>query len=221
MREAFFRYTALAPVRRNQFIFRGHADSNWSLTPTLDRIAPANFADAATREAFLESVVEAFRKEAREFVRSPYLPQTDFEWECLGRHHGLATSLLDWTDSPFVAAFFAFHESNRKAEKASIWVLDRENFNGAEVPEIQLFPQEDLLTSNERATEQRSIFMKIRNTTQTAESILGDALTRFDIPTAEQSVALTDLDEMLINARSMFRSLDGVAQCVNSRMFII
>src|ERR1700739_1556162 len=54
-----------------------------------------------------------------------YLPaeKEELEWMALMRHHGAPTRLLDWTRSPYVAAFFAIAEA-REDEESAIWAID-------------------------------------------------------------------------------------------------
>ncbi len=109
---------AIAPA----FVYRGQANYSLPLRSTLDRLQerfpkrknlggnnPEFFDEAAP---FTEKEhLNAFRRAIRGRRGSKPSPLSDEdEWWALGQHHGLATPLLDWTRSPFVALFFAFEE---------------------------------------------------------------------------------------------------------------
>jgi hypothetical protein len=58
---------------------------------------------------------------------TPPAMDDDREWWALGQHNGLATPLLDWTESPFVAAFFAFEREDTAQEgNRAIYALSRQ-----------------------------------------------------------------------------------------------
>jgi hypothetical protein len=89
-----------------EWIFRGQRRHEWQLAPTLGRYAKSGVVD---EKRALEQKRE-FRLAMRGRGVGPDLLDDDNELWAFGQHHGLATPLLDWTKSPFVALFFAFSD---------------------------------------------------------------------------------------------------------------
>jgi len=63
---------------------------------------------------------------AKRFKQDSYLllshvPQEEWEWLFVMQHHGVPTRLLDWTESPLVAMYFAVTEKPRS--RGALWAL--------------------------------------------------------------------------------------------------
>ena len=219
-RKFLAKYAELSTQPREQLSFRGQADSRWSLLTTLDRIQ--SFSSATERELCLEKLIRQFRQQARQLA-ADLKPETELEWELLGRHHGLPTSVLDFTRSPYVASYFAFSEPLAKnVTHVSIWVLDRDRFSTNLAPQVDIIDEEELIRFNPRAQEQQGLFLKMKEVGP-IENVLQDCLERHDIPIDDEqrSVVLAALDGMLISARRLFKDLDGAAKTATVNVTVL
>ncbi len=96
--------------------FRGQANSEWSLEPRLMRLNPV------LPETYF---LNRFKQDAS--IILPRRPDTEFEWLFLMQHYGIPTRLLDWSESPLTALYFAIHDLLEK--DGALWVLAPNELN--------------------------------------------------------------------------------------------
>jgi hypothetical protein len=208
-----FKQMTIPPAERVETWFRGLSDSRWLLQTTLDRFGP--FLDKAARTAAADSLLAHFRKELIGLIPKGQSPE-GLALELLARHHGLPSALMDWTESPYIAAFFAAQGALRSEAKAvAIWALNLGLLSAK--AEIEPIRDREDLWFNPRALSQRGVFLRIEAEDGSAEGALDEALTKMVLPASECTMALQDLEAMNITARNLFRDLDGAARTAITR----
>lgn len=108
-----------------QLVFRGHRRFDWSLMPTLGRLTT----NGIVTKQLAQAQLERFKRAVRGRLNDAAMVDEDDELWSVGQHHGLMTPLLDWSYSPYVALFFAFHKDDSKEEAANpyraVYVLNK------------------------------------------------------------------------------------------------
>ncbi len=114
----------VALVGRNPFrhwAFRGQASAAWRLWPTLSRELHNREVHPELWTRQEQRSIRVFQRKATQFLEQrPEIDDTA-HWLALMQHHGAPTRLLDFTWSPYVAAFFALESA---VSDAAIWAID-------------------------------------------------------------------------------------------------
>ena len=208
-------------MKRPEFVFRGQSNGErWLLQPTLQRLSHGpNW----SRED-LRIHVQVFRHAARgRRGPNPGELQED-EWWALGQHYGLATPLLDWTRSYWVALYFAFCESEAMCTTRAVYAADLSAICDKSASlhnEVQLVDPET--QDNPRLTSQSGLLLKLSIARSLEEWVKehfrGDdrvALLKITIPNEDIEYCLRDLNRMNINHLSLPPDLTGAAAYANT-----
>lgn len=233
------------PNTRPEFLFRGQSCADWPLWSNFDRLMEERgFPPSDVKELYTEMLssffdngleIEAFT-EHLQFHRGGDFREVEKSSELLSaleayaQHHSLPTRLLDWSESPYIAAFFAASQPEKcSSQHLAIWCLDA---NGARdlFTEHELFVQDRYTQSGRRQIWQRACFTINRTNLLRADDLFYEdpgrfhrtpqypVLFKFRLPVTESKNMMEDLDFMRINYLSIYPDLHGVVAYARAKM---
>jgi hypothetical protein len=230
------------------FCYRGHANEAWRLETTLERTMGVNFSVRRYYEIIkkLLSEIETFTD------RNWELPEAMYHVENLSnrvmfndsvvsylqylRHFGYPSPLLDWTYSPFVAAYFAFRDITSNSESVAIYQLMLASdlwTIGGEMSRLQVihgaarrnkrhYLQQSLYTICMNGDIQNQHFASYEDPEIVGKELLDDdpagttygmmPIRKYILPSSERIAALHSLQAHNINAYSLFGSEESLLE---------
>jgi hypothetical protein len=232
------------PSYSNFPIFRGHANPNWFLASQWERhmssVGKSSLMNRSRWQVALDTVFNDFKDLA---YGAPGLHGHDFteiDWWAIGRHYGLITPLLDWTRSPYVAAFFAFTGYAEMispgfttrgtfdpkpflvtddSTHVAVWALRVGPYLASASDLVILDPHVDL---GHRQRAQRGLFSRLNHETHlnvvdylASAELTETPLRKYLIPCRDTAMALSELRLMNITFATMFPDLNGAALQAN------
>jgi len=229
--------------------FRGLPDADWQLYSSLSRYLHSFVPDQSAWRQREERALRIFRRKAHNYL-SDGAGVLDDDIRCLAlmQHHGAPTRLLDFTKSPFVAAFFALYNTSCSAavfalDTPALWSaaprhdarLRREAIDprvaGNFARHFTVNSEEIIWVGEPEAMDRRLVaqsgtFVVPGVLDKPLDAIIGQyergtpLLRKFVLPPAVRAEAMLSLYRMNITHATLFPDLDGLARSIGYELEI-
>ncbi len=235
---------------KNMILFRGQANSEWDLRTTLERTTQTPHTIQEYLSKAGDHIDEIQSLTGRRWDLSPYphavqemktiqsvrrVHVPHFEYLVYLRHHGFPSPLLDWTLSPYIAAYFAF-DQDIGAERCAVFAFIEtpEGMKGGVGGETLITTPGYNVTTTPRHFVQKAFYTVATRWDRDAQThtfcphqpdsawsgvVLQDVIIKITIPHRDRGMALKELDDYNINAYTLFQNEDALVRTIGMRTF--
>lgn len=224
---------SLKSLRGRSFIFRGQ-NQPWRLRTSFHRAERFNL------NRFVFEDIQKLHKHLSARTKHVFnleIPNENGAFLNLVQHHGYPTPLLDWSYSPYVAAFFAYRgissqeaANSEQTNKVRIYAFDLERWSlkpqllNLSTTHLHVSIGDFIAVENERMIPQQAV--SLISNVDDIEVYLNSHQTdqikylfAFDLPVCDRDKVVQELEYMGVTAGSLFPGLDGACEELKEKNF--